>query len=360
MHISLAVIDQDVNFLNRFSSKLSSLYSSNISIATYSEITKISKNVNFKKYDVIWVAEDIEVPKDIFENEELIYMSTSKAIATIHGKKAIMKYQNVHDIFDQINMYVTSLDKNSKYEKTTNIEENIQTIFVSGVTGGVGASTYAISLGRKLVEDGYKVMYLDLNPYSNIDILKDKSNDNTMDDLYLLVKNALIKGEDQLGLSAKIKKIVSRDSTGINFVKPWNSLLKSSEVKSEESYYLVDKLVELKAFNYLIVDCRMHLDRSTLSKMSEFGRVKLVSDNSNKSNAMAHEIMNTIKLFDEKMIGRIEPISDKLSLVYNRMKTPDTVDFDYPVELKVREKQGRSLSEIIDEINNNLKNEKIN
>jgi|GEM_PF-2593691 len=353
MHIKLAIVDSDLVYLERFTSKISSLYKSEITIESFSSVDTFFSLASHKLFDILWIDESIEVPEEYQNSEMIVYMVQNNKINSVKGKQAISKYQNVNDIYKELIDYASKLEKNFKYEFANQKTETTNTIMVTGAAGGVGTSLYSTALAMKIVEEGKRVLHVDINNFSCMSYYSDEHNDLGLDETIKLIKNYIIKG-DESDISSELRTMISNDHSGVDYIKPFKSLFKSFETKSADIKELIGKLVEIKEHDYIIVEKALKIERDELSDLSDLDRIVVVSDNSSKCENNLSSIVKAIEFFDSKKKSDDQPISRKMMVAYNKMKVPKTDKSLLKILSSHRELRGKDDSEIIIELKEKL------
>jgi chromosome partitioning protein len=142
----------------------------------------------------------------------------------------------------------------------------MQTIAIANEKGGVAKTTTALSLGGALVEMGFEVLLIDLDPQANLS-------------LGLGVAPAKIRRSisDVLMSSAPILS-VSRETNipGLDLIPSCSEMGLAERflpVRQEYEYILKNALGSLTSYNYVILDCPPSLGAVTMNALTAANRV---------------------------------------------------------------------------------------
>lgn len=128
-------------------------------------------------------AEWYESCRDLIQNECVIFLSEGNLPAGLRIYPAVYKYQSVENILREIMYYYSEQENDEEY--FTGIHKDNRVIGVYSPVGGIGKTTFALTLGQVLAEN-QNVLYLNLEECSGFKEFLGGSHWNLSDLIYFL------------------------------------------------------------------------------------------------------------------------------------------------------------------------------
>lgn len=284
--LCLVLYDQDFYYVEEFIKFFNMNYRNFFKVIGITSKSKLENLIySGRTIDILLVNEELQ--KDIFE------INMIKMVITLcenHknndiDRKKICKYQNGHAICSCIKKIYSTINQSMDFNKS----ESMKILTFFSAVGGTGKTTLTLLFANRLTKVGKKVLLINLEQISSLDIYLDTSDKvNTIADLFYRASEGIEINKQVLD------KIIKKDvNTNIYYINPVNSTLDIDDSTANNLIYLLDCINNECDFDYLIIDSGSRLD-NTLKRLGEYSD-KLIGiiEPSNIS------IIKTEKLLDE-------------------------------------------------------------
>ena len=154
MKIKLAVLEKDLNYLNRFSIAFGAKYAEKVEIHCFTDMEMALREMEASKFDMLIAGELFEVDtKKLPKHCGFAYFTESSDVDVFRGQPAIGKYQRADLLYKQIlNVYSENIEDVSGLKHG---DGQAKLIAFTSPSGGVGTSSLAaacaLRLGRPLL-----------------------------------------------------------------------------------------------------------------------------------------------------------------------------------------------------------------
>ncbi len=271
-------------------------------------------------YSVILIGEEFAgVHADIPDNAACAYLSENSAGNPVNGKISVCKYKGGEEI------YRTILSLFSEVSTVHGTGGDSAVYSFVGAGGGTGASVAAAALAYKLAATGKKVLFLNLDKFSDkSQLFFDNTCGGNMGDIIFLIKSNENK---RINLSVKCASILGRDRSGVNFINSCSNPYNFDEMSFEELTELFKAASSADNFDAVVLDGSIYDSRvwRLISEKSE--RIFVVSDNGAFSGQKLNRMLDMFRVID--MRGS-ESITARLGLILNkgasRAELPDGIN----------------------------------
>lgn len=316
MKIKVALLERDVNYLNRLVMAFSTKYADKIEIHSFTNKENALDSLERDKIDVFIIGEVFEIDiEQIPSRCGIAYFVDGMGIESVNEQKAVCKFQKAELIYKQIlNIYA---EKASTLTGKKISESNVKNILFTSFSGGVGCSSLAAAYSAKLAINNKKVLYLNLEKMGNPELFFQGEGQFNFSDVIYALKSK------KANLAMKIESSVKTSTEGVNYFAAPKIALDMLELKVEEISELLDE-IESCGYQYVVIDAGFYFDDMGKMLWKKADEVIVVSDGSEISNSKLERAYNSITVIgeqDEKF--RIE----KANLIYNKFsnKTCKTV-----------------------------------
>lgn len=247
--MNMAIVDADDRYIKGVSNYFNNNYSEKFTISCFSSEEYIVEFIESgKKIDILLINKEMysdQVKK--YNAKATIILSDSKDQGDCDGIPIINKYTPGASLYDIIIKAYASQSPELLDKISNNSDSKIITVY--SPIGGVGKTTLAINLAKALVEKGSEVLYLNLEDVQSTMLYFESNNEKSFSDFIYSVKQRkkTIKS-DFIDFSSK------DDNTGVYFFKPTDSILDIEDIDKEDMKCLLENIIGLKMFNYIIID----------------------------------------------------------------------------------------------------------
>lgn len=188
-------------------------------------------------------AEWYESCRDLIQNECVIFLSEGNLPAGLRIYPAVYKYQSVENILREIMYYYSEQENDEEY--FTGIHKDNRVIGVYSPVGGIGKTTFALTLGQVLAEN-QNVLYLNLEECSGFKEFLGGSHWNLSDLIYFLRQN---KTPFLYRLNSMVQKMNRMD-----YIPPCEFYTDFRQITVEEWQQLLHLIRTQSSYDFVILD----------------------------------------------------------------------------------------------------------
>ncbi|MCR1961192.1 hypothetical protein CWE04_05420 [Thomasclavelia cocleata] len=311
MKIKVALLDNNVVYLNKISNALKSNYGQKLDLYIFTSKETLLQSINLSDLHVLIVN------KLMFDFQEIAdikiakgYFSESKEISEINNFKAINKFQKINDFLEEIlNLYEECFERIS-INKTNSNQAKI--ISYTSFSGGTGTSTIAISEAISKTKKGFKVLYLNLEYFDSTDVYFKNHQDTSFSNVVFLLK------KDDMNLASKLEKNLSKDDNGVFYYSSPIILLDKLEINNIDDINKLITALKQMEFDYIIIDRNIDFSivEKTIFDLSD--SLRFVVDGTKIGNYKFLKLINSLSLVDKR---ENSSICQKIGIIYNKMSS---------------------------------------
>ncbi|URZ03924.1 AAA family ATPase [Clostridium felsineum] len=247
--INLIIAETDAAYLKGLVNYVSSNFEDTFRITCFTSREYLEKYVSSDRIlDVLLIAPDMFYDGLVRNSIKTIaVLSEANNIKEFNGFPVLKKYQPGERLCKEIlSVYYNNNPEDTK-EEVKKQEGNIITLY--SPVGGIGKSTIAVEVAKKLTDLNKEVLYLNLEDLQSTLVFFDCNTSKNMSDFLYFIK------ERDENFKEVIKDIVLKDEeSGINYFAPVDSVLDIEELKVDDVKFMLKKLLETDMYNYIIVD----------------------------------------------------------------------------------------------------------
>lgn len=290
MKIRVALLDSDINYLERIAMVFTNKYMDKLEIYSFSDKDIAVRSLETKKIDVFIANQKFDIKDDeIPEKCSFAYLTSENGIEEIRGVASICKFQKVDLIYKQIlNLYSNSASNIVLRKK--NIKSNI--IFFTSFSGGTGTTSIAVATSKCLARKGEKVIYVNLEKNGDPDIFFNGEGQFTLGDVIYALKSK------KQNLTIKIESSLKKSVEGVEYLAAPKIALDFLELQISEIKTLLNEILTSFDYDYIIVDCRSEYDELSKMVWNMADKVIVVSDGSEISNSKTERMSHSIEVLE--------------------------------------------------------------
>lgn len=308
MKIKLAILENDLNYLERIKNAFSVKYAEKLEIYSFHDKEIAISVLSQKIIDVFLVSDSFEIDMtEIPSKCGFAYFVDSQDVDNVRGQKAICKFQKAELIYKQILSVYSEVA-----ERTTGLKlggENAELIIFSSPCGGVGTSSMAAACAVRLAKQNKRVIYLNLEKFGSADVFFEAEGKSDMSDIIYALKSR------KANLSMRVESCVKQDTCGVCFLSKTKSAPDMLEMSVDEMVDLVDALKMCGNYDYIIVDKDFSIAAMKLYRQANaWVWVGDGSDISNEKTMRAYQVLSVMEEQGEDAARkRICMVYDKFS-----------------------------------------------
>lgn len=318
MKIRVAILEKDVNYLNRIVSVFGTRYADKFELYSFTDKDVALSVLDESKIDVLVADDTFEIDVETLPKRcGFAYFVESADISMENDQRAICKFQKADLIYRQI---LSVYSEKAGSISGLRLDEDATRIFAfCPISGGVGASSVAVAAARHFAQKGKRVFYLNIEKFGNADIFFSGEGQFDMSDIIFALKSK--KGNLQL----KLESCVKQDACGVYFYSQPKVALDMLELGTEEIVRLISELKLSGAYDYIVVDADFELNKGAIAVYKTAHNLVWVGDGSELSNSKLQKAYQALSIMEAKADS---PLTNRLCLVYNKFsnKTGTVLD----------------------------------
>lgn len=325
MKVRLAIVDQDQKYADRLLNYYGNRYSDKLELSYFTTFDRFKENLLSRNIDAVLVSEHCKEDLSEIRDKMLVaYFTESLSIDSIHGIKAICKYQKPDLIYKEILRLFSEYETGNIAYKVGDDDKTIVEVFMP-VSGGAGATTLAVTYAKKLASKGIRTLYLDLERISSCDYYFQGEGSGGFEDVIYAVKS------HKPNLALKLESLVRQDQSGVYFFAASKNAMDMQELQDAEVSTLVEELQALGNYERIIVDTDHDLS-NRLKNLSVFSyHLYMVAEQSEISMKKLEAVSQTVLMMESnKQID----VSTKLVIVCNKAREQKQLVYQGQIPIK--------------------------
>ncbi len=307
MKIKVAILDSDINYLNRISAVLLNKFYDKLDVFLFTDPAAAVSEIKNTGINVLVSSEEFDKNlTNLPANCALAFFTDLTDVAKVNGFPAISRYQKAENFYRQVlNIYsdMPSIYSFSRSENMSNL------VIFSSPCGGVGTSSMAAAFAIRCANSGKKALYLNMEKFGGAEIFFNSSGISNMSELIYAIKGR------KSNLRLKIESALRADERGVYFIASADNALDIVELEKEEILYFVSELRTMNLVDYVVLDMDFGIDKGTLKIFSAADRLVWISEGTDSSNQKITRAAEAITII-EKQSGCA--LLEKVSLIYNK------------------------------------------
>ena len=309
MKIRLALIDSNDKYATRLLHYYANHYEDKLELSYFTSFEKFKENLLSKNMDVLLISEQCDGDLTSLQGKMLTaYLTESLSIDSIHGIKAICKYQKPDLIYKELLRMFAEYDSDSVTYRLGDLNKTAVDIFMP-VSGGAGCSSLAAAHAGRITEKGGKVLYLNTEKLPSTACFFSGEGSGTFQDVIYAVKSR------RPNLALKLESMVRQDESGVYFFEPSPNVLDMNELNAEETEQLLKELLAIGNYDRIVIDADLNLEAHLKVYTKYAYRFVLVTEQSEMGMKKMEQLSQALMLMEQ---GKQIDISTKLNVICNK------------------------------------------
>lgn len=299
MNIKIAVIDHDINYLERLSGVLQQY--DELSVAVFTRMESFQQTMEFEDFQIVVFNPDISEQQLIFPSKVMpVCLCTQESVNRdlYQSIPAVQKYQRISNIYKQIIKNYAEHVKDSEMDFFKAASTRV--IAVHSPIGGSGKTTLALAIAGKIHKLGKRVLFLSMEQCNSSSICFDIKEDG----ITCLVETLNTNSSFEL----KLKGILKQNAAGLYYVECFSRLVDYDDVKGEEIEKIIRKIKMCDVCDYVVIDTGSTLDDVNKAVLNSADRIVIVQRSGELADAK-------LSLFDKQIM--VNELREKLCVVKN-------------------------------------------
>lgn len=343
MKIKVAVLDSDIEFLNRITKIFQQKYADRISLSIFSNEDTLYQNLQSNPTDLVLFEQTIKIANEKMPDKITVgYLSAMPDADTIDGIPAICKYQKAEELYRMmLNLYAEKAsDVKLKIKKTG----DTRVILFTSVQGGCGTSTAAAAYALRQAS-AKKVFYLNLEKFGDSNLYFQREGNLSFSDIIYSLKSR--KGN----LAIKLESVTRTDPSGVDFLHTCKNAYDMSELTDEEAGILIQEIMQSGKYEEIVIDISGDMTERMSMLMKDYAdKIVYIADGSRTGNGKFERFCETVRVIEQRQNTEI---LDKTCLLYNRFSSKNGIQLSQaavPVIGGINRVEGLSERKLAEEI----------
>lgn len=299
MNIKIAIIDNDINYLERLSGVLQQY--NELSVAVFTRIESFQQTMEFEDFQIVVFNPDISAQQLIFSDKMMpVCLCTEESVNRnlYQNIPIIQKYQRISNIYKQIIKNYAEHVKDSEMDYFKAASTGV--IAVHSPIGGSGKTTLSLAIAGKLHKMGKSVLFLSMEQCNSSSVCCDIKEEG----ITCLVEALNTNSSFEL----KLKGILKQSAGGFYYIECFSRLVDYDDVKDEEIEKIIKKIKMCDVCDYIVIDTGSTLDGVNKAVLYSADRIVVVQRSGELADAK-------LSLFDRQIL--VNELREKLCVVKN-------------------------------------------
>lgn len=314
MRIKVALLDHDLEYLERRQSFLTEIYGNQIEVLAFTDPQTALASIERDRVRVLIIGEQIQINTDTIPPTcAYAYMVESSHIAEYEGAKALGRHIPVDDFFREISLLFESVSRSVQFRAGGSGESNTRVVTFTSPAGGSGTTSAAVAFARALTIAGKKPLYLNLDPFQLVEnfFYYQPTSSGSFHDLIFAVK-------ERRNLDTQFGARTVQDQYGVHFFTSAPLAADVIELNADDLSYLLEQIIRSDVFDFAVIDVPFTLRPAEVNVFNASDRVVLVSNGRQTPNDKILRALETLAVLDQRQDSHISP---KTNLLYNRFSS---------------------------------------
>ena len=275
MKLKVAILDNDINYLDRLTSTFNSKYADKLEVYSFTEKEKVIETLKKVRMDVLLTTTQFEIKDEELRGRcGMAYFVDTPGIESVKEKPAICKFQKAELIYKQILSVYSDMESNISNMKS--FGDAAAVIMFTSPCGGTGTSVTAAACAVAHARLVKKVFYLNLETFGVTDSFFTAEGQFTMSDVIYSVKSR------KTNISLKLESCIKQSQEGVKYFASPKVELDLIEMTNDGSQIANEKYMKaIQALN--LIEQNGDIDIISKSCM-------IYNKFSNKSSVMLNDI----------------------------------------------------------------------
>lgn len=251
MNIKIAVIDHDINYLERLSGVLQQY--EELSVAVFTSMESFQQTIEHENFNIVVFNPNISAQQLIFSSKVMpVCLCTQETVnrSLYPSMPAVQKYQRISNIYKEV------LKKYAEHVKDSEMDyfkaANTKVIAVHSPIGGSGKTTLSLAIAGKIRRTGKRVLFLTMEQCISSSVCCDIREEGITCLVEALNTNT--------SFEFRLKGIIKQNPSGLLYIEGFNRLVDYDDVKGEEIEKIINKIKMCDVCDYIVIDTGSTLD----------------------------------------------------------------------------------------------------
>lgn len=316
MNISIAIADENKNYLERLVEVLQEYEELSVSIFTSAEL--LTQALQSRRFDIVLFDPDICENKLTFYNVRLsmcLYSEDAQNAMMYADCDKIFKYQRISKIYKEL---MKAYADKAGYMFDFDNSQNTKVVAVYSPIGGSGKTTIALAIAYKLATCGQEVLFLNMEQLDSTSCI----NAHTGEAEGITALLEAISGNTNFEL--KLKGLAKKDLKGVSYIEGFGRLVDYNIVTAQEVGELIDKIRKSGCCDIFIIDMESRLDNVGQVIFEKADNVIVVEKSGDIATKKVDMFAQQALVCEHKRkMSKISNFMDSSTKIENQLKIPN-------------------------------------
>ena len=271
MNIKIAILDSDINYLERLSGVFQQY--DELSVSVFTKKDTLEQAMEQNTFQIILFHPDISESQMVFGAGVMpicLCDDETKNRKLYPHAAVIQKYQRISNIYKEIlKCYAEYADDNGMDFFQ---EGSAKAIAVYSPIGGSGKTTIALAVARKLHRMNKRVLFLSTEQFNSSSLHFPVQEEGITRLIEVLGGNS--------NFQLTLKGILKENESGLFYIEGFSRLVDYEDVSCEEIETVINKIRQCDVCEFMIIDAGSSLDKITKTVLETADKIVLVQRNS--------------------------------------------------------------------------------
>lgn len=318
MKMKLVICTNDNPYATRFMNYFDVHYADRMELVQFTDTELLGQYISREHLDICLM--DREMLKTMapgMKERAIVVVLTEDRDEEAEAYQCIYKYQKAEIIFKELlNIYA---DKKSNIKSFHKHGPNEARSYVfCSASGGAGATTVALAYAIRQARER-NVLYLNLQQYSNADLILKGEGTGKFDDVIFALKSK--RGT----LSLKLESLVRKSKENVNFFVSCENPMDLQELTVEEIEKLLREVISCGLYQEVIIDIDSRLNPLEIAVMEQVEHIILVEGGTVSNSMKFGKFYRALEAVEDK---KRKAFLSKLLLFYNQFSNKTSIEIE--------------------------------
>ncbi len=318
MKIKLMICTKDNSYAARFMNYFDIHYADRMELVQFTDTELLGQYINKEHLDICLM--DREMLKDVaavIKDRAIVAVLTEDRDEEAEPYQCIYKYQKAEIIFKELlNIYADKKSNIKAFHK--HAPNEARSYAFCSASGGAGATTASLAYAIRQAREK-NVLYLNLQQYSNADLILKGEGTGKFDDVIFALKSK--RGT----LSLKLESLVRKSKENVNFFVSCDNPLDLQELTAEEIGKLLREVTLCGLYQEVIIDIDSRLNPLEIAVMEQVDHIILVEGGTVSNSMKFGKFYRALETVEEK---EGKALLSKLLLFYNQFSNKTGIEIE--------------------------------
>ncbi|MCM1161031.1 MAG: hypothetical protein NC412_07390 [Roseburia sp.] len=318
MKMKLVICTKDNQYAARFMNYFDVHYADRMELIQFTDAVLLGQYISREHLDICLMDKEmLKALEAVMKEHATIVVLTEDRDEEAGAYPCIYKYQKAEMIFKELlNIYADGKSGLKSFRKRSSNEARSY-VFCSA-SGGAGATTVALAYAIRQAREK-SVLYLNLQQYSNADLILKGEGTGKFDDVIFALKSK--RG----ALSLKLESLVRKSKENVNFFVSCDNPLDLQELTVEEIEKLLKEVISCGLYQEVIIDIDSKLSPLEIAVMEQVEHIILVEGGTVSNSMKFGKFYRALEAVEDKMR---KAFLSKLLLFYNQFSNKTSIEIE--------------------------------